>query len=144
MAARYRGAIWREDDLSVFDFEGGNLTEFSRLGNPAAAVLMYMLEGEPAKAAVVGDSSDNEALLAYPYFEDIYETLWGFYSRHLAAQKLAGGGPAGGNMPGKYIVNSDKQEYVDMAAYEQRCREAVQGDPERYALCHHPLPLLAS
>ena len=142
MTARYRGAIWREDDLSVFDFEGGNLNEFSRLGNPSLAALEQMLEEEPGEVAFVGDNTDEDpAFLCIPYIEYLFWILW---TSRAAGQKLPTSVPAGRNINLRYIVNTDKREYVNMTAYEQRCQEMAQGDPERYALCHHPLPLLAS
>lgn len=127
MGQYYSPLIKREDEYTAYDLNSGlKLTEHSWLYNPDVNAVAEMLYKNPAQLAWVGDyANETEEEKA------VHQHAWG---EDVSLQELPEGD--GHFVEGKFLVNHDKKEYIDIEHYTEKsmCDD----------WCPHPLSLMTA
>ena len=127
MGQYYSPLIKRENEYTAYDLNSGlKLTEHSWLYNPDVNAIAEMLYKNPAQLAWVGDyANETEEEKA------VHQYAWG---EDAPLQKLPEGD--GHFVEGKFLVNHDKKEYIDIEHYTEK---SMYDD-----WCPHPLSLMTA
>lgn len=127
MGQYYSPLIKRENEYTAYDLNSGlKLTEHSWLYNPDVNAIAEMLYKNPAQLAWVGDyANETEEEKA------VHQYAWG---EDAPLQKLPEGD--GHFVEGKFLVNHDKKEYIDIGHYTEK---SMYDD-----WCPHPLSLMTA
>jgi hypothetical protein len=140
----------------AFGRSGSKLTEHSWISNEFVNAVISLIHNTPQKVAWIGDyayqqygEDENEAyakIMPLNEFQKYYDSVWGedredqdglapnlFSSRDL---EILGYGTKG-----MFIVNHDKQEYINMTVY---IRDNTSKGGSWDGWCMNPLPLLTA
>lgn len=127
MGQYYSPLIKRENEYTAYDLNSGlKLTEHSWLYNSDVNAIAEMLYKNPAQLAWVGDYADETE-----EEKAVHQHAWG---EDASLQKLPEGD--GHFMEGKFLVNHDKKEYIDIEHYTEK---SMYDD-----WCPHPLSLMTA
>ena len=139
--------------VSPYNFNhGGKLTEFSWCGNHFVNTVLSLIHNKKAKIAFIGDYANRPyepsedyyaSIMSEESFAKYYKAAWSrdeklmlrkyrFTKDDMNMMDM--------NTVGKYLVNHDKCEYIDIAAY---IKEAVFSWGNDYWAVN-PLPLLTA
>ena len=160
MGQYYYPTILREKNKRFYSEEfyshdygnGLKLTEHSYCGNNFVETIMAQLLNKPGRLAWIGDyHSDGDFAELNPDLPEIIEKK--FYAHYKCFTSSGNEGYCKGkhiryyNKPeevterqGRFILNHDKQCYIDMVEYENNNLTCTEGDDWQF----HPIPLLTA
>ena len=111
------------------------LMEHSWWQNPFVNAFSEFLYNEPSRVAWVGDYADEPDDFDFPncsaFYVPCYKEVWG------ETIKPVGVASSDFNLDGKFLLNHDRQQFVDLDEYK-----AASVDKDGW--CIHPLPLLTA
>ena len=160
MGQYYTAVIISENDdiktVLAHDFgQGAKLMDFSWCGNQVVNTVLSLIHNQKAKVAFIGDYANDDpydasvdfyaSILPRESFEKYYKAAWDKNEKEKYKMRKYRFSKADMEMLdmdtiGKYLVNHDKSEYIDIEAYIKDAKIIMHND--YWAV--NPLPLLTA